>query len=184
MERGFLIVNYELLLRDLEPLGATRPDLVILDEAQRIKNWHTKTARAVKRLSSPDAFILTGTPLENRLPELHSLVEFLHPRALGPRWRLLPFHAVVGPEGRVIAYEGLEVLRGRLERYFPAPRPARGAGAAAGADRDDVLDRHDAGAAPSVPALGGRDRCALAAARRSPRPTCARCSRRSRACAS
>jgi len=115
---GFLVLNYELLLRDLEPLRAIAPELVILDEAQRIKNWHTQTARAVKRLESPHAFILTGTPLENRLLELHSLVEFLHPRALGPRWRLLPFHAVVGPEGRVIAYEGLEVLRRRLDGYF------------------------------------------------------------------
>ena len=67
-----------------------RPDLVLLDEAQRIKNWNTKTAKAVKQLDSPYAFVLTGTPLENRLPELHSLVEFLHPRALGPRWRVAP----------------------------------------------------------------------------------------------
>jgi len=115
---GFLILNYELVLRDLEPIRETRPDLVILDEAQRIKNWDTKTARAVKQLDSPHAFILTGTPLENRLLELHSLVEFLHPRALGPRWRLLPVHAVTEPMGRVIAYEGLEVLRRRLSGFF------------------------------------------------------------------
>jgi superfamily II DNA or RNA helicase len=115
---GFLILNYELVLRDLEAIRDTRPDLVILDEAQRIKNWDTKTARAVKQLDSPHAFILTGTPLENRLLELHSLVEFLHPRALGPRWRLLPVHAVSDPMGRVIAYEGLEVLRRRLSGFF------------------------------------------------------------------
>jgi len=115
---GFLILNYELVLRDLDALRATAPDLVILDEAQRIKNWDTKTAVAVKRLESPFAFILTGTPLENRLLELHSLVEFLHPRALGPRWRLLPFHAVTEPRGRIIAYEGLEILRRRLGGIF------------------------------------------------------------------
>ncbi len=115
---GFLIVNYELVLRDLERIVATAPDLVILDEAQRIKNWDTQTARAVKRLRAPHAFVLTGTPLENRLTELHSLVEFLHPRALGPRWRLFPFHAVVEAHGRVIAYEGLDVLRRRLADFF------------------------------------------------------------------
>ena len=115
---GFLILNYELVLRDLDAVLATRPDLVVLDEAQRIKNWNTKTARAVKRLQSPHAFILTGTPLENRLNELHSLVEFLHPRAPGPRWRLLPFHAVSDDRGQVIAYEGLQVLRRRLEGFF------------------------------------------------------------------
>jgi len=115
---GFLILNYEIVLRDLEALRSTRPDLVILDEAQRIKNWDTKTAVAVKRLASPYAFILTGTPLENRLLELHSLAEFLHPRALGPRWRLLPLHAVTDPRGRIIAYEGLDVLRRRLSGVF------------------------------------------------------------------
>jgi superfamily II DNA or RNA helicase len=115
---GFLVLNYELVLRDLEEIRAAGADLVILDEAQRIKNWDTKTARAVKMLPSRFAFILTGTPLENRLTELHSLVEFLHPRALGPRWRLLPFHAVTEAPGKVIAYEGLEVLRGRLSEFF------------------------------------------------------------------
>jgi superfamily II DNA or RNA helicase len=115
---GFLIVNYELILRDLDVIRDTRADLVILDEAQRIKNWNTKTAIAVKQLESPNAFVLTGTPLENRLLELHSLVEFLHRRAAGPRWRLLPFHAVTEPRGRVIAYEGFDVLRGRLRGFF------------------------------------------------------------------
>jgi superfamily II DNA or RNA helicase len=115
---GFLIVNYELVLRDLDAIRHARADLVVLDEAQRIKNWSTKTARAVKRLDSPHAFVLTGTPLENRLLELHSLVEFLHRRAAGPRWRLLPFHAVTDPRGRVIAYEGLDVLRSRLRGFF------------------------------------------------------------------
>ena len=115
---GFLVLNYELLLRDLEAIRATAPDLVILDEAQRIKNQGTKTARAVKRLDSRWAFVLTGTPLENRLVELHSLVEFLHRRALGPRWRLRPFHIVEDAQGRVLAYEGLEVLRRRLRGFF------------------------------------------------------------------
>ena len=115
---GFLVINYELVLKDLEVLRAGGVDLVVLDEAQRIKNWDTKTAQAVKRLETPFAFILTGTPLENRLVELHSLVEFLHPRALGPRWRLLPFHSVTDPRGRVLAYEGLDVLRERLRGFF------------------------------------------------------------------
>ncbi len=115
---GFLVLNYELVLRDLDAIRAAAPDLVILDEAQRIKNWETKTAKAVKRLESEHAFILTGTPLENRLAELHSLVEFLHPRALGPRWRLLPLHVVADPTGRVLAYEGLDLLRARLAGFF------------------------------------------------------------------
>ena len=117
-KRGFLILNYELALRDLDAVRSAKAELVILDEAQRIKNWDTKTAKAIKELTSPFAFVLTGTPLENRLSELHSLVEFLNPRALGPRWRLLPFHAVSEPGGKIVAYESLDVLRGRLESFF------------------------------------------------------------------
>jgi len=115
---GFLILNYELVVRDLDLILATRPDLIILDEAQRIKNWDTKTAVAVKQLESPYAFVLTGTPLENRLGELHSLVEFLHPRALGPRWRLMPFHSRTDVSGRITSYEDLDVLRARLQPFF------------------------------------------------------------------
>jgi len=115
---GFLILNYELVLRDLDVLSRRGADVVVLDEAQRIKNWDTKTAKAVKQLASPYAFVLTGTPLENRLGELHSLVEFLHPRALGPRWRLLPYHAVSDAQGRVVAYEDLQLLRRRLRPLF------------------------------------------------------------------
>ena len=115
---GFLIVNYELVLRDVEALRAAAPDLVVLDEAQRIKNWGTKTSQAVKQLRARYKFILTGTPLENRLLELHSLVEFIRPRALGPRWRMLPYHAVTADGGRVVAYEGLKLLRHRLEPFF------------------------------------------------------------------
>jgi len=120
-KHGFLILNYELALRDLDLVRAAKAELVVLDEAQRIKNWDTKTAKAIKELTSPFAFVLTGTPLENRLSELHSLVEFLNPRALGPRWRLLPFHAVSEPGGKIVAYEALDILRSRLGTIAAAP---------------------------------------------------------------
>ena len=63
--------------RDLDLIAAWAPDLVILDEAQRIKNWSTRTARSVKKIASPYAIVLTGTPLENRLEELVSIVQFV-----------------------------------------------------------------------------------------------------------
>ena len=74
----FTIVNYEQVVSDSLDINThLRPDVVVLDEAQRIKNWATKTAQAVKRLESRYAFVLTGTPLENRIDELYSLVDFL-----------------------------------------------------------------------------------------------------------
>lgn len=83
----FNIINYEKLHRDLEDIQRMAPDVVILDEAQRIKNWRSKTARRVKHLDRPYAFVLTGTPLENRLDEVFSIFQFLEPRLLGPLWK-------------------------------------------------------------------------------------------------
>ena len=74
----FTIVNYEQMVADALDVNARlAPDIVVLDEAQRIKNWNTKTAQAVKRLRSRYAFVLTGTPIENRIDELQSLMDFL-----------------------------------------------------------------------------------------------------------
>lgn len=84
----FLVANYEQVIRDWKEINdILKPDLVILDEAQRIKNWKTKTARNLKGLSSPYAFVLTGTPLENRIDELYSLVEFVDPALFGSLFR-------------------------------------------------------------------------------------------------
>lgn len=80
----YLLCNYEQIRVDADDINQKfQPDLVILDEAQRIKNWPTKTARAVKRLASTYAFVLTGTPMENRLEELFSLVDFIDPHHFG-----------------------------------------------------------------------------------------------------
>ena len=85
----FNLTSYELVMRDLEEIHELRPDLIILDEAQRIRNWETKTARAIKQLKSRYAFVLTGTPLENKLEELYSVVEFVDGRRLGPAFQFL-----------------------------------------------------------------------------------------------
>ncbi len=97
----FLVVNYEQAIRDWKEINdLLKPDLVILDEAQRIKNWKTKTARNLKALSSPLAFVLTGTPLENRIDELYSIVEFVDPALFGSLFRFnRRFYAFDG-EGR------------------------------------------------------------------------------------
>jgi len=88
----FNLTSYELVLKDIEDMHDMRPDLIILDEAQRIRNWETATARIIKQLKSRYAFILTGTPLENKLEELYSVVEFVDGRRLGPAFRFLKEH--------------------------------------------------------------------------------------------
>ncbi|MFO1332174.1 MAG: DEAD/DEAH box helicase [Rubrivivax sp.] len=102
------IVNYEMLAKDGDLIDAWAPELVIADEAQRIKNWNTIAARALKRIASPYAVVLTGTPLENKLEELISIVQFVDRHRLGPTWRLLDEHQQRDDAGRVIGYRGLD----------------------------------------------------------------------------
>ncbi|MCC6417275.1 MAG: DEAD/DEAH box helicase [Gemmataceae bacterium] len=111
----YRLINYEQVLRDLDELNAWHPDLIVLDEAQRIKNWEAKVSRAVKKLRSRYAVVLTGTPLENKLEELYSIVQFVDDRRLGPAFQFLHEHRVLDEQGKVIAYRNLEKIRGKLE---------------------------------------------------------------------
>lgn len=108
------ITNYELLARDLDLINAWAPELVIVDEAQRIKNWNTIAARALKRIASPYAIVLTGTPIENRLEELLSIVQFVDQHRLGPTWRLLQQHQSRDDSGRVVGYRDLNHIGATL----------------------------------------------------------------------
>ncbi len=121
----FTLVNYEQLLRDAALVNAAlKPDCVILDEAQRIKNWDTQTAQAVRKLESRYAFVLTGTPLENRIDELYSLMSIVDPHALGPLFRFNREYYVLNASGRPEGYQNLQQLRERLRPYLLRRRKA------------------------------------------------------------
>ncbi|RJP32532.1 MAG: helicase [Phycisphaerales bacterium] len=111
----FTICNYEQVLRDYLPIERTAWDFIILDEGQRIKNWEAKTSRVIKSLRSRFALALTGTPLENRLDDLFSVVEFIDDRRLGPAFRFFNRHRVTDDKGKVLGYKNLAELRERLK---------------------------------------------------------------------
>lgn len=77
-----VITTYGMLTRVAE-LRQSQWDLVILDEAQAIKNADTRQTRAVKELKARGRFALTGTPVENRAADLWSIFDFLNPGLLG-----------------------------------------------------------------------------------------------------
>jgi SNF2 family DNA or RNA helicase len=82
--RHHLVVStYSLVHRDLERLSGVEWEGLVLDEAQNIKNPQAKQTRALRRLVAPRRIALTGTPVENRLSELWSIMEFLNPGYLG-----------------------------------------------------------------------------------------------------
>ncbi len=111
----FTLTNYEQIVSDGNDIQRILdPDIVILDEAQRIKNWRTKTAAAVKRLRSRYAFVLTGTPLENRIDELYSIVQYLDPGLLGPLFRFNRDYYELDTNGRPVGYRNLDQLSERV----------------------------------------------------------------------
>jgi superfamily II DNA or RNA helicase len=111
----FTVCNYEQVLRDLLAIDRTAWDFIILDEGQRIKNWESKTSRVVKCLRSKFALVLTGTPLENRLDDLYSVVQFVDDRRLGPGFRFFNRHRIIDEKGKVLGYKNLGELRETLK---------------------------------------------------------------------
>jgi superfamily II DNA or RNA helicase len=78
-----VVTTYALATRDGDVLGAVKWDRIALDEAQNIKNATARQTRAIRALPARHRVTLTGTPVENRLSELHSIMDFLNPGLLG-----------------------------------------------------------------------------------------------------
>lgn len=112
---GYVITNYNVIGADLTAINQADFDLVILDEAQRIKNWQTKTAQAVKKIASKYAIVLTGTPIENKLEELYSIIQFIDPFKLGPLYKFLANHEILSEVGKVVGYRDLNQIQKLLK---------------------------------------------------------------------
>jgi non-specific serine/threonine protein kinase len=79
-----VLTTYALAARDREELASVEWGRVVLDEAQNVKNAATRQSQAVRAFRAPRRIALTGTPVENRLGELWSILDFLNPGLLGP----------------------------------------------------------------------------------------------------
>ncbi|HLP89494.1 MAG TPA: DEAD/DEAH box helicase [Nostocaceae cyanobacterium] len=78
-----VITSYSLVHRDIKSLQTISWQIVVLDEAQNVKNPDAKQSQAVRQLDTTFRIALTGTPVENRLQELWSILDFLNPGYLG-----------------------------------------------------------------------------------------------------
>ncbi len=116
-ESLFKITNYEAVLRDVTILSRFNPDIIVLDEAQRIKNFSTKTADAVKQIPKKHGIVLTGTPLENKLEDVYSIVQFLDPYLLTPLWEFAADHFLIPKKKKasIAGYRNLDKLKNRLQ---------------------------------------------------------------------
>jgi SNF2 family DNA or RNA helicase len=82
-KHDLVITSYSLIHRDLKSLQTVDWQIIVLDEAQNVKNAEAKQSQAVRQLESTFRIALTGTPVENRLQELWSILDFLNPGYLG-----------------------------------------------------------------------------------------------------
>jgi SNF2 family DNA or RNA helicase len=93
-EADLVITSYGVATRDQAALSALTWARVVCDEAQNIKNHATKQARAVRAVPAATRVALTGTPVENRLSDLWSIMEFTNPGLLGPAERFREAYAI------------------------------------------------------------------------------------------
>lgn len=113
----FLVISYETVLRDVAVLNKAGMDFIILDEAQRIKNFETLTSHAIKSLKKNHALVITGTPIENKLADIYSIVGFIDPTLLAPLWEFSYQHCYFDAlnENKITGYYNLRLLKEKLK---------------------------------------------------------------------
>lgn len=116
----FFIVNYETILRDQEAINKAGFDFLIMDEAQRAKNYETKTANSLKRIDAKHKLVITGTPIENRLIDIFSIMSILDPEFLGPLWEFSYQHCLFDPDrhDKINGYYDLQKLHKKLDEVL------------------------------------------------------------------
>lgn len=116
----FFITNYEAVLRDNKYINHSGMDFLILDEAQRIKNFNTKTHSAIRRIKKKHALAITGTPIENKLLDLYSITTFLKPHFLTPLWEFSYQYCIFDPvqKDKILGYYNLNKLKERMQEIL------------------------------------------------------------------
>ena len=110
----YKIVSYNSACNDIKILGSLQTDMLIMDEVQRLKNWNTQISRAARKIQSDYSVILSGTPLENKLDELYSIVEFVDNFRLSPYYMFKQNHIISDETGQVLGYKNLNEIGKKL----------------------------------------------------------------------
>lgn len=117
---AYKVISYNSMSNDVKYLGKIETDMVIMDEVQRLKNWKTQIAISARRIDARYAVALSGTPLENKLEELYSVMELVDQFCLGPYYKFRQECIVTNESGKVLGYKNLniigEIARERLIR--------------------------------------------------------------------
>ncbi len=113
-----VITSYALIRRDCERHAERRFSVVVLDEAQHIKNRSTQNAIAAKSLRTVHRLVLTGTPMENSVADLWSIMDFLMPGYLGPHETFRQNYEIPISQGGEAGEEAQARLRRKLQPFI------------------------------------------------------------------
>lgn len=111
----YKIVSYNSMCNDVKLQKSLYTDFLIMDEVQRLKNWKTQISQAARRIESDYAVILSGTPLENKLEELYSIMQFVDQYCLGPYYLFMEQTVIKSETGKVIGYKNLNAVGKKME---------------------------------------------------------------------
>lgn len=114
-EEFYKIVSYNSMSNDVKILRSLRTDFLIMDEVQRLKNWKTQISQSARHIDADYAVVLSGTPLENKLEELYSVMQFVDQYCLGPYYQFMDQTVVTNETGKVVAYKNLNEVGERLK---------------------------------------------------------------------
>ena len=110
----YKIISYNSACNDIKILGELHTDMLIMDEVQRLKNWNTQISMAARKITSDYSVVLSGTPLENKLDELYSIVEFVDNFRLAPYYLFKDRHIMTDETGQVLGYQYLNEISDKL----------------------------------------------------------------------
>lgn len=117
-EEFYKIVSYNSACNDIKILKSLQTDLLIMDEVQRLKNWKTQISKAARHIESDYSVVLSGTPLENKLEELYSIMQFVDQYCLGPYYQFMEQTVVTSDNGRVVGYKNLNEAGRMMEHVL------------------------------------------------------------------
>lgn len=120
----YKIASYHAMSNDVKAFGPRYAECLIMDEVQRLKNWNSQISRAARKIQSDYSVVLSGTPLENKLEELYSVMEFVDQYCLGPYYKFIDIATVKDANGKIVSYRNLNKIGERLAERMLRRRKA------------------------------------------------------------
>lgn len=117
-ESNYYIMNYELLLKDINIIRSIHWNHLISDESTRISNSKSKTSKLIKTIKADYRTAMTGTPFNNELQDIWNIIDFCQPNALGTFWEFTNKYCLKDEFKNIVGYKNTEQLSNYLERFM------------------------------------------------------------------